>query len=95
MAITKRLTCKFDLKIVFSKEELESYSRELVEMTQDYVSGEAQDGFTRKLVETAVEHGVESAIELYLKKVLAAKLKDELPEDGVATLSNIAIRVVK
>ena len=90
MAITKRLTCKFDLKVVFSKEDIESYSRELVEMTKGYVSGESTDGFTRKLVETAVEHGAEAAIELHLKKVLAAKLKDELPEDG-ATLSNISV----
>lgn len=90
MAITKRLTCKFDLKIVFTSEDVESYSRELVEMTKCYVSGEKQDGMTRKLVETAVEHGVEAAIELHLKSVLAAKLKDELPEDGV-TLSNISV----
>lgn len=90
MAITKRLTCKFDLKIVFTSEDVKSYSRELVEMTRGYVSGEKQDGLTRKLVETAVEHGVEAAIELHLKSVLASKLKDELPEDG-AILSNISM----
>ena len=105
MAITKRLTCKFDLKIVFTSEDVESYSRELVEMTKGYVSGEKQDGLTRKgyvsgekqdgltrkMVETAVEHGAEAALELHLKSVLASKLKDELPEDG-ATLSNISVR---
>uniref|UniRef100_A0AAU7VF57 HNS binding protein n=1 Tax=Enterobacter phage vB_EclP_26 TaxID=3161160 RepID=A0AAU7VF57_9CAUD len=91
MAITKRLTCKFDLKIVYTAEDVESYSRELVSMTKGYVSGEKQDGLTRKLVETAVEHGVEAAIELHLKSVLASKLKDELPEDG-ATISNISTR---
>lgn len=91
MAITKRLTCKFDMKIVFASDDVESYSRELVEMTKGYISGELKDGFDRKLVETAVEHGVEAAIELHLKKVLASKLKDELPEDGVA-LSNIGVR---
>lgn len=90
MAITKRLTCKFDLKIVFTSDDVESYSRELVKMSKDYLSGEKQDGLTRKLVETAVEHGVEAAIELHLKSVLATKLKDELPEDG-ATLSNISV----
>lgn len=90
MAITKRLTCKFDLKIVFTSDDVEAYSLELVEMTKGYVSGEIQDGFTRKLVETAVEHGVEAAIELHLKKVLASKLKDEMPEDG-ATISNIGV----
>ena len=90
MAITKRLTCKFDLKIVFTSDAAESYARELVQMSKDYVSGEKQDGLTRKLVETAVEHGVEAAIELHLKSVLATKLKDELPEDG-ATLSNISV----
>ena len=90
MAITKRLTCKFDLKIVFTSLDVESYALELVEMTKGYVSGEKQDGLTRKLVETAVEHGVEAAIELHLKSVLASKLKDELPEDG-ATLSNISV----
>lgn len=90
MAITKRLTCKFDMKIVFTSEDVESYSRQLVEMTKCYVSGGKQDGLTRKLVETAVEHGVEAAIELHLKSVLASKLKDEMPEDG-ATLSNISV----
>lgn len=90
MAITKRLTCKFDLKIVFTSKDVESYALELVEMTKSYVSGVKQDGLTRKLVETAVEHGVEAAIELHLKSVLASKLKDELPEDG-ATLSNISV----
>lgn len=90
MAITKRLTCKFDLKIVFTSKEVESYSRELVEMTNGYVSGEKQDGLTRKLVETAVEHGVEAAIELHLKAALASKVKDELPEEG-ATISNISV----
>lgn len=90
MAITKRLTCKFDLKIVFTSKDVESFSRELVEMTKGYVSGEKQDGLTSKLVETAVEQGVEAAIELHLKSALASKLKDELPEDG-ATLSNISV----
>ncbi len=90
MAITKRLTCKFDMKIVFTSEDVESYALELVEMTKSYVSGVKQDGLTRKLVETAVEHGVEAAIELHLKSVLASKLKDDLPEDG-ATLSNISV----
>ncbi|WJJ60281.1 hypothetical protein [Salmonella phage ST21] len=90
MAITKRLTCKFDLKIVFTSDDVESYTRELVQMSKDYVSGEKQDGLTRKLVETAVEHGIEAAIELHLKSGLASKLKDELPEDG-ATLSNISV----
>ncbi|QDH94178.1 putative HNS binding protein [Escherichia phage vB_EcoP-Ro103C3lw] len=90
MAITKRLSCKFDLKIVFTSDDVEAYARELVQMSKDYVSGEKQDGLTRKLVETAVEHGVEAAIELHLKSVLGSKLKDELPEDG-ATLSNISV----
>ena len=90
MAITKRMTCKFDLKIVFTSEDVESYARELVQMSKDYVSGEKQDGMTRKLVEAAVEHGVEAAIELHLKSVLASKLKEELPEDG-ATVSNISV----
>lgn len=80
MAITKRLTCKFDMKIVFTSEDVESYSRELVELTKGYVSGEKQDGMTRKLVGTAVEHGVEAAIELHLKSILASQLKDELQE---------------
>ncbi|UAW07643.1 hypothetical protein JJDCOOPL_00013 [Salmonella phage STP-SP1] len=90
MAITKRLTCKFDMKIVFTSEDVESYSREMVEITKGYVSGEKQDGLTRKMVETAVEHGVEAAIELHLKSVLASRLKDELQEDGAA-LSNISV----
>ena len=80
MAITKRLTCKFDMKIVFKSEDVESYALNMVELTKGYVSGEKQDGMTRKLVETAVEHGVEAAIELHLKSVLASKLKDELQE---------------
>lgn len=90
MAITKRLTCKFDLKIVFTSKDVESYSRELVEMTKGYVSGKKQDGLTSKLVETAIEHGVEAAIELHLKSAVASKLKDEMPEDG-ATISNIRV----
>ncbi|ULF48592.1 hypothetical protein [Escherichia phage ZH4] len=90
MAITKRLTCKFDLKIVFTADDVEEYSQELVEMTKGYIAGEKQDGLTRKLVETAVEQGVEAAIELHMKSVLASKLKDELPEDG-ATISNISV----
>lgn len=90
MAITKRLTCKFDLKIVFTSKDVESSALELVEMTKGYVSGEKQDGLTRKLVETAVEHGVEAAIELHLKSVLASKLKDELLGHG-ATISNISV----
>ena len=80
MAITKRLTCKFDMKIVFTSEDVESYALNMVELTKGYVSGEKQDGMTRKLVETAVEHGVEAAIELHLKSILASKLKDELQE---------------
>lgn len=80
MAITKRLTCKFDMKIVFTSEDVESYALELVELTKWYVSGEKLDGMARKLVETAVEHGVEAAIELHLKSILASKLKDELQE---------------
>ena len=90
MAITKRLTGKFDLKIVYTTDAVEAYSRRLVAMTKAYVSGEKRDGLTRKLVETAVEHGVESAIELHIKSVLAAKLKDELPEENV-TISNISV----
>lgn len=80
MAITKRLTCKFDMKIVFTSEDVESYVLNMVKLTKGYVSGEKQDGMTRKLVETAVEHGVEAAIELHLKSVLASKLKDEMQE---------------
>ena len=91
MAITKRLTCKFDLKIVYTADDVETYSQELVKMTKGYIAGEKQDGLTRKLVETAVEQGVEAAMELHLKAVLASKLKDELPEDG-AILSNISTR---
>lgn len=80
MAITKRLTCKFDMKIVFTSEDVESYALNMVELTKGYVSGEKQDGMTRKLVETAVEHGVEAAMELHLKSILASKLKDEMQE---------------
>ena len=85
MAITKRLTCKFDMKIVFTSEDVESYALELVELTKGYVSGEKRDGMTRKLVETAVEHGVEAALELHLKYILASQLKDEL--QGVYNIS--------
>ena len=85
MAITKRLTCKFDMKIVFTSEDVESYVLNMVKLTKGYVSGEKQDGMTRKLVETAVEHGVEAAIELHLKSVLASKLKDEM--QGVYNIS--------
>lgn len=85
MAITKRLTCKFDMKIVFTSEDVESYARNMVELTKGYVSGEKQDGMTRKLVETAVENGVEAAIELHLKSILASKLKDKL--QGVYNIS--------
>lgn len=91
MSITKRLTCKFDMKIVFTSEDVESYTLELVELTKRYVSGEKLDGMARKLVETAVEHGVEAAIELHLKSVLASKLKGEQAERGAA-LSNISVR---
>lgn len=91
MAITKRLTCKFDLKIVYTADNVETCSQELVEITKGYIAGEKQDGLTRKLVETAVEQGVEAAIELHLKAVLASKLKGELTEDG-AILSNISTR---
>lgn len=91
MAMTKRLTCKFDLKIVFTADEVDEYSQELVEMTKGYIAGEKQDGLTRKLVETAVEHGVEAAIELHLKSVLASRLKDELKGNG-DILSNISTR---
>lgn len=80
MSITKRLTCKFDMKIVFTSEDVESYVLNMVELTKGYVSGEKHDGMTRKLVETAVEHGIEAAIELHLKSILASKLKDELQE---------------
>lgn len=90
MAMTKRLTCKFDLKIVFTADEVEAYSQELVEMTKGYIAGEKQDGLTRKLVETAVEQGVEAALELHLKSVLASKLKDDLQEGG-DTISNISV----
>lgn len=85
MAITKRLTCKFDLKIVFTSEDVESYVLELVKLTKAYVSGEKRDGMTRKLVETAVEHGAEAAIELHMKSILASQLKDEL--QGVYNIS--------
>ena len=80
MAITKRLTCKFDMKIVFTSEDVESYVLELVKTTKAYVSGEKLDGMARKLVETAVEHGVEAAIELHLKSILASQLKDKFQE---------------
>ncbi|QNJ49150.1 hypothetical protein [Escherichia phage Mt1B1_P3] len=80
MAMTKRLTCKFDMKIVFTPEDVESYVLELVKITKAYVSGEKLDGMARKLVETAVEHGVEAAIELHLKSILASQLKDKLQE---------------
>uniref|UniRef100_A0AAU8BAP5 HNS binding protein n=1 Tax=Escherichia phage Baskent_phicoli_1 TaxID=3145031 RepID=A0AAU8BAP5_9CAUD len=85
MAITKRLTCKFDMKIVVTSEDVESYVLNMVELTKGYVSGEKLDGMARKLVETAVEQGVEAAIELHLKSVLASKLKDEL--QGVYNIS--------
>ncbi|QLF80642.1 hypothetical protein SP7_0025 [Escherichia phage vB_EcoP_SP7] len=80
MAITKRLTCKFDMKIIFTSEDVESYALNMVELTKGYVSGEKQDGMTRKLVETAIEHGVEAAIELHLKSILSSNLKDALQE---------------
>lgn len=91
MAVTKRLTCKFDMKIIYTSEDMEAYTKELVKMTKGYVSGEKWNGLTRKLVETAVEQGVEAAMEIHLKSILASKLKDELPEDG-AVLSNISVR---
>lgn len=85
MAITKRLTCKFDMRIVFTSEDVESYVLDLVKITKAYVSGEKLDGMARKLVETAVEHGVEAAIELHMKSILASQLKDEL--QGVYNIS--------
>lgn len=85
MAITKRLTCKFDVKIVFTSEDVELYVLEMVDRTKSYVSGEKRDGLTRKLVETALQHGVEAAMELHLKSILASQLKDTV--QGVYNIS--------
>lgn len=88
MAMTKRLHVSFDMKIVFTTEDVEAYTGELRELTRMYAAGEKLSCWDQTLVKTALEGGVEAAVELHLKKVIAENLKEELPEDG-ATISQI------
>lgn len=94
MAITKRMRVSFDLKAVFSEEDLKSYTNELVELSKVFTKGEKLSGWDLQLVQTAAEGGVEAAIELHLKKVIAMKLKEEMPEGGVK-LSNVTTRFTR
>ena len=88
MAITKKLNVSFDMKIVFSTVDVEAVTKEMVMLTKKYSEGAKLSGWYKTLVETALEGGVEAAMELHLKKVMAEKLKESLPEDG-ATISQI------
>lgn len=94
MAITKRMRVSFDLKAVFSEEDLKSYTNELVELSKVFTKGEKLSGWDLKLVQTAAEQSPEAAIELHLKKAVAKKLKEEIPEDGVK-LSNVTTRFTR
>lgn len=94
MAMTKRMRVSFDLKAVFSEEDLKSYTNELVELSKVFTKGEKLSGWDLQLVQTAAEGGVEAAIELHLKKVIAMKLKEEIPEGGVK-LSNVTTRFTR
>lgn len=91
MAITKRMRVSFDLKAVFSEEDLKSYTNELVALSKAFTNGDKLSGWDLQLIKSAAEGGVEEAIELHFKKVIAKKLKDVMPEQGV-TLSNVTTR---
>ena len=88
MAITKRMRVSFDLKAVFSEEDIKRYADELVALSKAFTRGEKLSGWDLQLVRVAAEEGVEAAIEMHFKKAIAKKLKDFMPEDGVK-LSNI------
>lgn len=91
MAMTKRMTCKFDMKVVYSSEVVEAYTNDLIAATKGYLAGVKTPGLVLRLIQEAVTNGVEAAIELQIKSVLNGKLKEELSEVGV-TISNISMR---
>lgn len=88
MAITKRIRVSFDLKMVCSSEEEAKLNEQLVDMAKRYVSGEKPDGLGLKLLQTALESGPESALEIALKKTVKEELVEAFGDDqfGVSNL---------
>lgn len=80
MAITKRFKASVDVKIVFPTEDVESFTKGLVETTKRLVAGEKLSGEDKAMVLAALEGGPEAAIELRLKSVTAKLLKETFRE---------------
>lgn len=94
MAITKRFKASIDVKIVFSTEEVESFTKNLVKMTKAYSQGEKLSGEDVAMVKAALVGGPEAAIELRLKSVTAKLLKETFL-DAETKPGNVAVRILK
>ena len=93
MAITKRIRVSFDLKMVVSSKEEANLCRRLAEMTKAYAEGEKLDGLQLALVKAAIESGPESAIEIYIKKVIKEELVDAFSDYRFGGVSNLRFEV--
>lgn len=74
MAITKRMTVKFDLKIVFDSVEVEHFTQKVLNDSKRFLNGEKLNGLELEAARIAAEYGVEAAVELLIK----ASMKEAL-----------------
>lgn len=84
MAITKRMRVSFDLKCVYSTEEIDALKRDLVQLSKEFMTGGKLAGLHLELARIAAEYGPEAALELALKK----SIKDVLTEGFREELSS-------
>ena len=92
MAITKRFSVKFDLKVVAGTEDFASFQKELVELTKRFLSSKNLSGFELEKARIAAEFGPEAALEMAIKSGVALTLREELTLPG-ASLGNIQVVV--
>lgn len=92
MAITKRLRVSFDVKTVASTEEVEEFTKNLLDSSKRFLSGEKLTGIELELARIACQAGVEAAIELHYKSAFQRWVREELVEEGF-TPANICVEV--
>lgn len=92
MAITKRFSVQFDLKMVFDKEDFESFQKSMVSLSKQFLNGDKLTGLELELARTAAEFGPEAAAELAFKSGMAESIREHYVGGG-GSVGNIRVGV--
>lgn len=93
MAITKRFSVQFDIKMVFDTEDFSEFQNSMVKLSKQFLMGNKKlTGLELELARTAAEFGPEVAAELAFKSGMAESIREHYVGGG-GSVGNIRVVV--